>query len=330
MTILVTGATGFIGRRLIERLVADGERVRAVHRQGAGLQHPLVEWRRVEGLDDAEELDRLVSGIDTIIHLAGLAHQIGKAGEGRAQEFHHINAVITGKLALASVAAGVRRFVFLSSIAVMGTSSDAPLDASMPVNPQTDYGRSKLEGEAALVRALQGTATDWCILRPPVVYGPSNPGNMQRLLRLIDTGIPLPFGAIRNRRSFIFIDNLIDAIITVVKATGRIQDCFIVGDGTDLSTPALVRALAEASKRRVRLLSIPVAMLRALAWCADVVGKVTMRSLPFDSYSVDRLRESLAVNQVPFERRFHWRAPVSTQRALTITCESLQRAKEAA
>lgn len=324
MTVLVTGANGFIGRRLVERLANEGLTVRATYRRAPGDQHPLIEWLQVSGLEDPADLSRLVAGVDTVIHLAGLAHQIGRAGEGRADEFHRANATATSLLAAASAAAGVRRFIFISSIAVMGTRSSQPLDATLPANPQTDYGRSKLEGELALERALQGSRTDWCILRPPVVYGPSNPGNMQRLLRLINTGMPLPFGAIRNRRSFLFIDNLVDAIVMVLRAPGVIRERYVIGDGTDLSTPALVRALADASGRRVTLVPIPVFLLRTMALGADLVGKVARRSLPFDSYSVDRLRESLAVNAAPFQARFGWSPPVSTAQALKLTCESLQ------
>lgn len=326
MTVLVTGATGFIGRRLLERLTADGVRVRALYRRAAGTDHPLIEWRQVARLHDPEEVAPLLAGVDTVLHLAGLAHQTGKAGEGRWQEFQLANATVTRVLAEASAVASVRRFVYISSIAVMGTSSELPLNASMTANPQTDYGRSKLEGEVELERALRSSQTDWCILRPPVVYGPSNPGNMQRLLRLIATGLPLPLGAIHNRRSFMFIDNLVDAIVAVMRAGGPIRGRFIVGDGTDLSTPDLVRALALANNRPVKLVAVPVFLLRALALCADVVGKVTGKSLPFDSYSVDRLRESLPVDPVPFSARFAWHPPVKTSRALEITCQSLEEA----
>lgn len=319
----MTGATGFIGSRLLERLVAEGISIRAPHRRAPGLQHTLIEWCPAARLDNQRELALLVAGVDTVIHLAGLAHQIGLSGQGRWEEFQRTNALVTGMLATASASAGVRRVIFLSSIAVMGITSDTPLNASMQPMPATDYGRSKLEGEAALEHALQGSQTDWCIIRPPVVYGPSNPGNMQRLLRLIGTGMPLPFGAIHNRRSFMFIDNLVDALVSVMRFDGPIRDRFVIGDGTDFSTPDLVRALAAASRRRVRVLPVPVFVLRALAHCADLAGKIIGKSLPFDSYSVDRLRESLHVDPAPFYSRFAWRPPVDTVQALEITCRSL-------
>jgi len=233
---------------------------------------------------------------------------------------------VTAALARAAAAARVRRFIFMSSIAVMGTSSDAPFDAAMEPDPQTDYGRSKLEGERALERELAGSETDWCILRPPVVYGPGNPGNMERLLRLIGLGIPLPFGAIRNRRSFMYIDNLIDAVLTVLRHPAPIRARFVLGDATNLATPELVSALAVASGRRVRQWPVPVWVLRVLAKFADVAGKLLGRGLPFDSYSVDRLRESLTVNPAPFEKHFAWHPPVTTDEALAATCRDLIKA----
>ncbi len=161
-----------------------------------------------------------------------------------------------------------------------------------------------------------------CILTL-LVYGPGNPGNMERLLRLIGTGMPLPFGSVRNLRSFIFVENLVDGILAVLRFPGQIREIFSVTDGTDLSTRDLVKTLAECSGLRVRLVPVPIAALRRVARCADIIGRLTGHSLPFDSYSVGRLTESLIVDGSQFRAKFCWEPPVEPRRALALTCASV-------
>jgi nucleoside-diphosphate-sugar epimerase len=177
-----------------------------------------------------------------------------------------------------------------------------------------------LQAEQTIQAELSRCETDWCIIRPPLVYGPGNPGNMERLLRLLRMGLPLPFGAIRNLRSFVYVDNLVDAIVAVLRHTAPIRGAYVLADGTNLSTPDLVRALAMASGLRARVFAMPVWMLRLMAKAGDVIGATLGRSLPIDSYSVDRLRESLAVDGTAFATAFRWVAPVASAAALRATC----------
>jgi nucleoside-diphosphate-sugar epimerase len=260
-----------------------------------------------------------VSGCDAIVHLAGLAHQPGRAAN-RSAEFRRINTDGTRLLARAAARAGVRRFVFASSIAAVCTGSDAPVDDRTPCTPTDAYGSSKLEAERALVTELQDSATDWCILRPPLVYGPGNPGNMRRLMRLMSTGVPLPFASIRNRRSFMFVDNLVDAMLCVLRHEGTVRSTYALSDGSDFSTPALVRALAAVTGRRVRLLAIPVSALTILGRTGDAVHAVFGRSFGIDSTAIDRLVGSLLVDGSRFRRCFGWHPPVSIDEAFRQMC----------
>ncbi len=312
MTIVVTGATGFIGRRLCDQLRRRGKATRAIFRRAAPPPIAGIDWRPLPDLvaNPADWLP-LLEGSDCVIHLAALAHQIGRDATENKQEFHRINVDGTANLARACVAAGVRRFIFMSSVAAIGAAESAA-DAG-------EYGHSKLEAEQAIEATFADTDVDWCILRPPLVYGPDNPGNMARLLRLIATGMPLPLAAIRNRRSFVYVENLVDAIISVVDHPRRIRDRFVVTDGTDLSTPDLIRGLADASGKRVRLFPVPLSVLRAGARLADLAGTLLGRSLPFDSYSVERLAGTLVFDGSPFRTAFSWSPPVDVIRALRST-----------
>jgi nucleoside-diphosphate-sugar epimerase len=303
--VLVTGGSGFVGRRLVRKLVEQGFAVRATYRSHAPAPAGSVEWRPLKSLDDEGCLAEIVAECDAVVHLAALAHQLGDAAS-REPEFRRVNTEGTRLLARAAARGGVRKFIFVSSIAAVCTQSDAPVDDATPCAPTDAYGSSKLEAERALAAELQGSATDWCILRPPLIYGPGNPGNMRRLLRLLDTGLPLPFASIRNCRSFMFVDNLVDAMLCVLRHTGAVRSTHVLSDGSDFSTPDLVKALAAASGRRVWLLAMPVFMLSVLGRAADAV-RVPLK--------IDRLVGSLSVDGSGFRRSFGWNPPVGVEQA---------------
>jgi nucleoside-diphosphate-sugar epimerase len=316
---LVTGASGFIGRALVHRLIADGVTVRATsrHERPAGIAP--VEWRTLSDADPQAQWHEAVSGCGIVIHLAALAHQIGRAAEGRSAEFRRVNAQLTMNVARAAVAAGAKRVVFVSSIAAMCSQSEDRVDERRRCEPQDDYGRSKLEAERALESELSGSVVDWCILRPPLIYGPGNPGNMARLLRLTGSALPLPLGAIHNQRSFMFIGNLIDAILRVVAHPGDIRATYIVGDDTHFSTPQLVSALAAASGRSVHMVPVPLALLKLAGRLGDFAGRVLAMNTGIDSYSVERLTGSLSVSSERFRREFNWQPPVDVESAIALT-----------
>jgi nucleoside-diphosphate-sugar epimerase len=264
----------------------------------------------------------LLADVEAVVHLAALAHQISTAGVGRWEEFKDANVRLTSALTRACAESKVARLIFISSIGVYGASSKLPVTAHTPTKPANDYARSKLEAEQVIERELASTKTDWCILRSPLIYGPGNPGNMDRLMRLIRLRLPLPFGSIRNCRSFLYVDNLVDAIVTALEDRSAIRACYLVSDGTDMSTPDLVRALAQATGEQVAIFPFPIFGLKVLAKLADAVGGIFGRSLPFDTYSISRLVESFRADGSAFAERFHWRPPIPPERALAMTCES--------
>jgi nucleoside-diphosphate-sugar epimerase len=260
-------------------------------------------------LNDERRLAESVAGCDAVIHLAGLAHQpVGSAN--LTAEFRRINIEGTRFLACAAARSGVRKFVFLSSIAAICTRSDTPIDDGTPCAPVDSYGCSKLEAEEALVLQCKDSETDWCILRPPLVYGPGNPGNMRKLMWLISTGLPLPFGSIRNRRSFIFVDNLVDAMISVLPHQGVVRSTYVVSDGSDFSTPEFVRALSKAAGRSARLLAIPVSALTFFGRVGDAANFLFGSSIGLNSNAIDRLVSSLPVDGSRFRDYFDWHPPV--------------------
>jgi nucleoside-diphosphate-sugar epimerase len=322
MRVLVTGGSGFIGQALARRLIAQGMTVRAISRREPYPVIPGVEWRSLSHADADVAWHEAMAGCDTVVHLAALAHQIGRAATGRSSEFHELNVELTRRVARASMATGVKRVVFMSSIAAMCSRSEEPVDEARPCDPQDDYGRSKLEGERVLESELSAAAVDWCILRPPLIYGPGNPGNMARLLRLARSGLPLPLGAIRNRRSFMFIDNLVDAIATVVTYAGDIRATYVLGDDSHFSTAQLVGAMAAASGRPVRMIAVPVAVLKLAGRVGDLAARISGLSTGIDSYSVERLTGSLPVSSARFRRAFSWKPPVDVSSAIALTAKA--------
>jgi nucleoside-diphosphate-sugar epimerase len=324
MRVLVTGGSGFVGTILLRRLAGEGLAVRATYRRGDPLPQRRVEWWPLPSLHDESRLAAAVAECDAVVHLAGLSHQPGRAAD-HAAEFRRINTEGTRLIARAAARSSVRRFVFISSIAAVCTRSDAPVDDRTPAAPTDAYGRSKLEAEQALIAEFAGAATDWCILRPPLVYGPGNPGNLRRLLQLIGSGAPLPFASIHNRRSFMYVDNLVDALLCVLRHEQVVRSTYVLCDGSDFSTPELVRALATATGRRARLLAVPASVLRALGRAGDAVHSLLGRSPGIDSSMVDRLLGSLTVDATRFRRSFDWQPRVGPLQAFEQLGDALRR-----
>ena len=253
--VLVTGASGFIGRALVEELSLAGNRVRAAMRQPADVFRREVEVVAVSDLTRPVEWRLLLKDIDTVVHLAGIAH----AGDGIAEAvYDRINRLATAELAAAARKANIRRLVFISSIrAQSGPTSDHPLTETDPPHPTDAYGRSKLAAEDA-VRASNAPFT---ILRPVLVYGPDVKGNLARLMRLAQSPWPLPFGSFANRRSLLARQNLIAAIRLSLEAPATIGETYIVADPTPLTPGEIIAALRAGQGRSPRLLPVPPALI---------------------------------------------------------------------
>lgn len=317
-TVLVTGASGFVGSAVCARLLEGGSRVRALLRPGSAAPagtEPVV----AAGLHDGEALRRAVEGVDAVVHLAARVHVMRDAASDPLAEFRAVNVEGTRRLAREAAAAGVRTFVFASSVKAMGEMSPAsgPWTEATPPAPADPYGVSKLEAEAALAAEAAGGMRA-AVLRLPLVYGPGVKANMLRLFQLVDRGVPLPLGGIRNRRSLLFVGNAADAVRAVLAAPDA-AGVFLVSDGEDLATPELVRRIGRALGRPARLLPVPEALFRAAAAAGDVVSRAV--PFPFTRAAADRLLGSLAVDSGRLRRMAGWTPPFTVDDGLSRTAE---------
>lgn len=284
--VVVTGATGFVGRFTVAALEGAGYRVRPVGRAEVGEIHRGTDWSQA------------LEGATAVVHLAARVHVMDDRSPDPAAAFREVNLYGTAGLATQAREAGVRRFVLMSSIKVMGDRG-WKLDPYAEPMPEDPYAVSKIEAELAL-RDLKGPEMDAVVLRPPLVYGPGVKGNFERLMRLIERGAPLPLASIENARSLIYVENLADAIRHALTCR---PDTFHPKDGEDLSTPDLIRRLAAAMGRPARLFPTPV-------WALQAAGLLTRR-YP----EVERLVHTLTVDgEVD-----GWRAPIAVDEGLRRT-----------
>lgn len=260
---LVTGASGFIGSRLVAQLIASGHHVRRALRYERnpvpGAQDTVV-GEIAEGTDWRKALD----GVDAVVHLAARVHVMHERELDPLSACRKVNVRATRALAEAAAKSGVRRFLFLSSAGIYGLSeSDVALDEGVSPAPHTPYARSKLEAEEMLNALSKEERMEVTILRPPIVYGAGDPGNMLRLVRLVARGLPLPFATVRNRRSMVFVGNLVSAIAAAALHPAAAGRTYVVRDSTDLSTAELVRAIGACFEPpRGRLFAVPTRWLR--------------------------------------------------------------------
>lgn len=302
--VLVTGATGFIGPAVVEALARSGHRVRvALRRDAAPL--PEVEYTITGGVGPKTDWRPALIGVSSVVHLAARAH-VMETGADALDRFREVNALGTRQLAEAAAAAGVRRFVFLSSVKAMAERSPPgrALSEADPATPEDAYGISKREGETALLEVAGASGMEAVIVRSPLVYGPGVKGNLLRLMSLIASGIPLPFGAIANRRSLVARANLVAALELCLEHPEAAGGLFLVADGEDLSTPELIRRLARGLGRPTRLVPVPPALLRL---AARISGR---------GAEMERLTGDLAVDAASIRAKLGWQPVVSVDEAL--------------
>lgn len=272
-TVVITGANGFIGRHLCRTLVGKGIRVRGITRSPSGVPVGGVETAIARDLHDRDGIRTALSGATTVIHLAARVHADAEGRDDPASECRRINVHGTALLLEESVAAGATGFVFISSVKAVAGESERVLTADTPPQPVDAYGESKLEAER-LVRVVairEGLHAP--ILRLPSVYGPGMKANMVTLFKVIDRGLPLPFGSVSNRRSFAYVGNTVAAIEALMTSPKAAHGTVYVSDDEDISTPELVRQIARALGRPARLVPVPARLLRAAAGTGGLLSR---------------------------------------------------------
>lgn len=302
---LVTGANGFIGRHLVSALRQREFSVKQAVRRNQGLFEPASEVFAVGNIGPATNWDAALDHIDVVVHLAARAHFLEMDSEN---EYRTVNVLGTERLARRAAEKGVSRFVYVSSAGVNGNQNrlKAFTEDDNP-NPHDIYTISKWEAEQKLRTVSFETGLEIVVLRPPLVYGPGNPGNFLRLLRLISAGWPLPFGALENHRSLLFVGNFVHAIIHCAIHPNAAGQTYFVKDEEDISTSKLICNLAELLGRRPRLISFPPSILRCTA---KMMGK---------SADLDRLMASFIIDDSKIRSTLGWKPPYNMMQGLKET-----------
>ena len=286
--VLVTGVTGFIGKALCNVVSDLGFNLRAVVRN-PGFKLPLnCQMVSVGDIDAHTDWGNVLTDVDTIIHLAGRVHITNNSVGACSDKFRETNVLGTQRLAVMAAKAKVRRFIFVSSIKVNGEGIGRPYTENDLTFPQDAYARSKKEAEDVLTAIAGETGLELAILRPPLVYGPNVQANFKSLIKAIDSGLPLPFKGLNNQRSFIYVGNLVDAIVSCINHPAAAGQIFMVSDGEDISLSDLLKLMAKIMNKKLRLFFLPPGILRSLfkfIGQANELDKIT-RSLILDSRKI--------------------------------------------
>ncbi len=312
MQVLVTGANGFVGRSLCLALPDDGHgvlaAVRSLNKQVVGVDQVLI-----TSIGKTTDWSSALQNVDVVVHLAARVHVMNEVAVDALAEFRKVNVEGTLNLANQAAKAGVKRFVFVSSIKVNGehTLADCPFTANDDANPQDPYGISKHEAEQGLLLIAQQTGMEVVIIRPPLVYGAGVKANFASMMRVVKRGIPLPLGAIHNKRSFVYVGNLVSLIVRCIDHPAAANQVFLVSDGCDLSTTELLQKCAVALGVKARLLPVPQ---KLLVFSLALLGKRAV---------AQRLCGNLQVDISKAHSLLGWEPPVSVEDGLKATALGL-------
>jgi nucleoside-diphosphate-sugar epimerase len=312
MGVLVTGGNGLVGTALLLRLSLDSVPCVAVVRRKGEVRPGCVSECEIGDIGPDTIWDGALEGINAVVHLAARVHVMQDAAADPLEEFRRTNVHASLNLARQAAAAGIRRFIFVSSVKVNGEytrtgQSFGPDDLPRPVDA---YGISKMEAESGLRAIARESGIELVIIRPPLVYGPGVKANFAAMMRWLHRGIPLPLGSVHNRRSLVALDNLVDLITVCLHHPGAANQTFMAGDGEDLSTTELLRCLGDALGRPARLLPLPSVLLTA---GAALLGRKDIAR---------RLCDSLQVDIGKTRTLLMWRPPVSVAAALKSTAHA--------
>jgi len=307
--VLVTGATGFVGHFLCSRLLAEGFTVRGtvLASESPDTLLPGVDPVVVDPLGPDTPWSHALSGVDAVIHLAARVHIMDDPSADPLTEFRKVNKEGTEQLAREAVRSGVKRLVFISTVKVNGEESGVPYTEESPARPSDPYGISKWEAEQSLRRIESDNGLEVVVVRPTLVYGPGVKANFLNMMKVVSRGLPLPLASIRNRRSLVYVGNLVDALAACAQNPAAAGHTFLISDGEDVSTPQLVTGTAHALGVSARLMPFPPALMR-------LAGRVTGKSA-----AVDRLLGSLTVDSSKIRRELGWVPPFTMKQGLEKT-----------
>lgn len=314
-TFFVTGASGFVGAALVERLASteDCQVLALVRREGVVLPAAAIPVRVGENYLATEDLP--LAGVDVLIHCAARVHVMSDTSSDPLSDYRKVNVDGTLRLAEQAARAGVRRFIFISSIKVNGEGSrvgKAYKADDLPA-PSSPYGISKMEAEQALRLLAQRTGMEVVIIRPVLVYGPGVKANFRSMMAWLNRGVALPLGAIHSQRSLVALDNLVDLIVTCLHHPAAANQTFLVSDGEDMSTTELLTRIGLALGKPARLVPVPAPLLR---WCMLLIGRKGFGQ---------RLCGSLQVDIKKTRDLLGWTPPITVAVALRKTAERFQR-----
>ncbi|MYL25277.1 MULTISPECIES: UDP-glucose 4-epimerase family protein [Halomonadaceae] len=311
--ILVTGATGFVGRQVTPALSRVASVTAAVRSPGPRIKG--AQTVAVGPVDGKTDWQPALAGVEAVVHLAARAHVMKDEAQDPLSEFRRTNTEGTRHLAEQAASAGVRRFIFISSIKVNGesTAPGRPFTAHDIPAPQDPYGQSKAEAEQALRAVAASTGMEVVIIRPPLIHGPGVKGNFAVMLNWLRRGIPLPLGRTDNARSLLAVDNLVDLITTCLNHPDAANQTFLASDGEDVSTTQLLRRMAAALGKPARLLPVPPPLMK---FGARMIGREPVYQRLFGSLQLDirHTRETLG-----------WAPPLTMDEGLRQTANALRK-----
>mgnify|MGYP001385148134 CR=1 FL=1 len=316
--VLVTGASGFLGGHLCRALTLAGATVRGLARDIHAVPAGCEAFEVVEG--NRQSFVAACSGVNAVVHCAGRAHVIRESEADPLAAFRRANVCFTRELLDACTIAGVSRVVFLSSVAALGRPDNGVLTSETPTRPATPYGVSKLEAELLVAEWTRTTGMASVTLRPPMVYGPGMKGNPLRLFRALARGIPLPLASIENQRSLLFVENLVAAIRLLLEIPLTGHQTYLVADAESVSTPELVRFIAQGLGRRARLVPAPLGLLRLCARVGDLGALLGLIGSTSEAFA--RLTESLVLDTSDLTAATGFTPPVEVEEGIALTARS--------
>lgn len=309
MNILITGASGFVGKTLCQSLIETEHQIIALSRSTVASSN--IKHFEIAYFDGSTNLTDALNGVDVVIHLAGRAHVLNDKTENSYQKYAEVNIDATKKLALQAANCGAKRFIFISSIKVNGeaTSTQPFNEANIP-KPEDDYGKTKYEAEKELRLIAANSKMEVVIIRPPLIYGKGVKANFKNLIKLCQTRLPLPLGAIHNKRSMVHVDNLVDFIIICISHPKAANEIFLISDDEDISTSTLIRAIRQSLGIPALLIPIPQ------RWCIFLLNSIGKKSL------ATRLCGNLQADIRKAKTLLNWKPPYTFKQGIQKTIHS--------